>query len=54
MSILNCGICGHPGVHATIIPEGATPTRCPEQCAICRREVAEEAAAQDDEGPART
>lgn len=42
MSILTCGRCGHPGVHAEVVPEGSDPDRCPTQCRRCREEMAEE------------
>ena len=47
--MLNCGTCGHPGVHAEVIPEGATWTRCPTQCAKCKAEIAAEQAANGDQ-----
>ena len=45
MGLINRGWCGHPGVHAEVIPEGTEPQRCPTQCKVCQDEIAAEAAA---------
>ena len=35
--MLCCNACGHPGVHAQVILEGAgVGSRCPD-CPVCRR-----------------
>jgi hypothetical protein len=53
-----CGFCGHPGVHAQVLPpRGAAQGRCSE-CPRCQQEIAEEAAkaakqAEREKGPAQ-
>ena len=37
MAVINCGACGHPGVHATITMEG-WPDRC-TGCPQCQKEL---------------
>jgi hypothetical protein len=38
-----CGFCGHPGVHAQVLPSrGAASGRCPS-CLYCQRETEAEA-----------
>ncbi len=40
----NCGYCGHPGIHAQVLPpRGAPRGRCPT-CSFCQREIEEESA----------
>ena len=38
-NMLPCFICGHPGIHAVVIPLGAAmPTSCGDQCRFCMAE----------------
>jgi len=39
---MNCGFCGHPGLHVERIPRGAGKLRC-TQCPECQRLDREEA-----------
>jgi hypothetical protein len=45
----NCGFCGHPGVHAQILPPAGPPSKRCQGCPQCEREAAEEAKRPDKE-----
>lgn len=49
--VVSCARCGHPGVHAMIMPAsgGGGPGRCPN-CPYCQREIAQEQAAKGSVG----
>ena len=45
---VSCARCGHPGVHATILPPGGGGSgRCPD-CPQCQQEEAEGASLQEE------
>ncbi|SDB95732.1 hypothetical protein F610DRAFT_00722 [Streptomyces sp. LaPpAH-199] len=35
---MECGFCGHPGIHAVVVPRDGEPQRC-DQCARCEANV---------------
>jgi|GEM_PF-4902928 len=46
--VVSCGRCGHPGVHAAILPaRGGGAGRC-SGCPTCEQEIAEERAEREN------
>lgn len=38
MTMFNCGVCGHPGMHTYTVARGGRPTAPCRDCATCKRE----------------